>query len=91
VFWLSDRSTVVDMLGNYDSLPDRYTLDDHLHAIAPLTVGGVIWSDAGAADPLAALRWARDQDDEIFADRTDDERRQLFHDTALTWLAARPR
>lgn len=62
VFWLSDRSLVVDMLGDYDSLPDRYTLDDHLEAIAPHTVDGVIWSDAGAADPLAALRWVRDQD-----------------------------
>lgn len=25
VFWLSDRTVVRDMLGDYDSLPDRYT------------------------------------------------------------------
>jgi predicted TIM-barrel fold metal-dependent hydrolase len=27
--------------------------------------------------------------DEIFDGRSDDERRQLFHDTALHWLGAR--
>jgi predicted TIM-barrel fold metal-dependent hydrolase len=62
VFWLSDRTMVVDMLGNYDSLPDRYTLDDYLESTAPSPVDGVIWSDAGAADPIAALDWVRRQD-----------------------------
>jgi predicted TIM-barrel fold metal-dependent hydrolase len=28
--------------------------------------------------------------DGIFAGRTDDERRRLLHDTALSWLAAHP-
>jgi predicted TIM-barrel fold metal-dependent hydrolase len=62
VFWLSDRTMVVDMLGNYDSLPDRYTLDDYLESTAPFPVDGLIWSDAGAADPIAALDWVRRQD-----------------------------
>src|SRR5262245_65696200 len=62
VFWLSDRTMVVEMLGDYDSLPDRYALDDYLRMTAPLTVSGVIWSDAGAADPIGALAWVRSQD-----------------------------
>jgi predicted TIM-barrel fold metal-dependent hydrolase len=28
VFWLTDRTLVRDLIGNYDSLPDVYTLGD---------------------------------------------------------------
>ena len=63
VFWLSDRTVVRDMLGDYDSLPDRYTLSDYRRETLGYDVRGVIWSDAGAADPLAAADWAgRGQD-----------------------------
>jgi predicted TIM-barrel fold metal-dependent hydrolase len=62
VFWLSDRTAVVDMLGDYSSLPDRYTLDHYLPATAPFRVSGVIWSDPGTADPLVAVDWVRQQD-----------------------------
>src|SRR5262245_20226220 len=62
VFWLSDRTMVVDMLGNYDALPDLYTIDDYLESTAPFPVDGIIWSDAGAANPIAALDWVRRQD-----------------------------
>lgn len=52
------------MLGDYDSLPDRYTLSDYRRETAGYDVRGVIWSDAGAADPLAAADWAgRGQDE----------------------------
>ncbi len=57
VFWLSDRTVVRDMLGDYDSLPDRYTLSDYRRETLGHDVRGVIWSDAGAADPLAAADW----------------------------------
>ena len=57
VFWLSDRTLVRDMIGDYDSLPDRYTLPDYRQATLGYDVRGVIWSDAGAADPLAAADW----------------------------------
>ena len=57
VFWLSDRTLVRDMLGDYDSLPDRHTLPDYRRETAGYDVRGVIWSDAGAADPLAAADW----------------------------------
>ena len=56
VFWLSNRTVVRDMLGDYDSLPDRYTLPDYRRETLGYDVRGVIWSDAGAADPLAAGR-----------------------------------
>ena len=62
VFWLSDRTLVRDMLGNYDSLPDGYALPDYRRETAGYDVRGVIWSDAGAADPLAAADWASQQD-----------------------------
>jgi predicted TIM-barrel fold metal-dependent hydrolase len=62
VFWLSDRTAVVEMLGDYRSLPDRYTLDDYRRATAPFDIGGVIWSDPGTSDPLAAVDWVRQQD-----------------------------
>src|SRR3974390_452332 len=42
------------MLGDYDSLPDSYTLPDYRRETSGYDVRGVIWSDAGAADPLAA-------------------------------------
>jgi predicted TIM-barrel fold metal-dependent hydrolase len=57
VFWLTDRTMVRDMLGDYDSLPDTYTLADYNDATAQFDVGGAIWSDAGAADPVAAADW----------------------------------
>jgi len=60
VFWLSDRTLVRDMLGNYDALPDTYALGEYLDATAGFDVRGV-WSDAGAADPVAAAGWVCDQ------------------------------
>ena len=62
VFWLSDRALLRDMLGDYDSLPDRYTLSDYRRETAGYDVRGVIWSDAGAADPLAAADWVSQPD-----------------------------
>jgi predicted TIM-barrel fold metal-dependent hydrolase len=61
VFWLSDRTLVRDMLGDYDSLPDSYTLADYRRETLGHDVHGVIWSDAGAADPLAAADWVSRQ------------------------------
>jgi predicted TIM-barrel fold metal-dependent hydrolase len=58
VFWLSDRTIVRDVLGDYDSLPDTFTLADYDEASAEFDVRGVVWSDAGAADPVAAAAWA---------------------------------
>ena len=63
VFWLSDRTRVRDMLGDYDSLPDSYTLSDYRRETSGYNVHGVIWSDAGAADPLAAADWVSRQQD----------------------------
>jgi predicted TIM-barrel fold metal-dependent hydrolase len=62
VFWLSDRTMLVDMLGDYRSLPDRYTVEDYVAAIAPFDISRVIWSDPGTADPVAAIEWVRQQD-----------------------------
>ena len=62
VFWLSDRTMVRDMIGNYDSLPDTFTLADYDEATSAFDVEGVVWSDAGAADPVAAAAWVTDQD-----------------------------
>ncbi|MEV6398287.1 amidohydrolase family protein [Streptomyces sp. NPDC051907] len=64
VFWLTDRTVLRDLIGNYDALPDRYTLADYERDTAGRGVGGVIWSDAGAADPLAAAAWAAGQQGE---------------------------
>ncbi len=64
VFWLSDRTLVRDMLGDYDSLPDSYTLADYRRETLGHDVRGVIWSDAGAADPLAAADWVSRQQDQ---------------------------
>ena len=61
VFWLSDRTLVRDMLGDYDGLPDAYALPDYRRETRGYDVRGVIWSDAGAADPLAAADWASRQ------------------------------
>jgi predicted TIM-barrel fold metal-dependent hydrolase len=57
VFWLSDRTLVRDLIGDYDSLPDVYTLRDYERETAPFEVRGIVWSDAGAADPVAAAEW----------------------------------
>ncbi len=65
VFWLTDRTLVRDMLGNYDSLPDTYTLADYRREIAGHDVGGIVWSDAGADDPIAAAAWVQRQCDEM--------------------------
>lgn len=62
VFWLSDRTVVRDMLGDYDSLPDIYALSDYRRETSGYDVRGVIWSDAGAADPMAAAEWVSRQD-----------------------------
>ncbi|MFG2191962.1 amidohydrolase family protein [Streptomyces sp. NPDC048639] len=64
VFWLSDRTMLRHVIGDYDDLPDRYTLDDYVRDTAGREVSGVIWSDAGAADPIAAAAWVTDQQDE---------------------------
>jgi predicted TIM-barrel fold metal-dependent hydrolase len=63
VFWLSDRTLVRDMLGDYDSLPDRYALSDYRRETLGYDVRGLIWSDAGTADPLAAADWVSRQQD----------------------------
>ena len=59
VFWLSDRTLVRGMLGDSGHLPDRYTLPDYRRETMGHDVRGVIWSDAGAADPMAAADWVR--------------------------------
>src|SRR5262249_47595643 len=64
VFWLSDRTLVRDLIGDYDSLPDLYTLSDYQRETAAFDVRGIVWSDAGAADPVAAAEWVRRQDEE---------------------------
>jgi predicted TIM-barrel fold metal-dependent hydrolase len=61
VFWLEDRMMLRDMLGDYDSLPDTYTLADYNAATSGFDVRGVVWSDAGAADPVAAAEWVASQ------------------------------
>ena len=64
VFWLTDRTLVRDLIGNYDSLPDVYTLGDYERETAGFDVRGIVWSDAGAADPVAAAEWVRTQHEE---------------------------
>ncbi|MGP3922002.1 MULTISPECIES: amidohydrolase family protein [unclassified Streptomyces] len=64
VFWLSDRSMLRDVLGNYDALPDRYTLADYERDTAGRDVRGIIWSDAGATDPVGAAAWVARQQGE---------------------------
>ena len=48
ILWLTDRALVRDMLGDYDSLPDTYTLADYQREVAGHDVRGIVWSDAGA-------------------------------------------
>jgi predicted TIM-barrel fold metal-dependent hydrolase len=64
VFWLTDRTLVRDLIGNYDSLPDVYTLGDYERETAGFDVRGIVWSDAGAADPVAAAEWVQGQHEE---------------------------
>lgn len=61
VFWLADRTMLRGMLGDYDGLPEVYRLADYLAETAGHQVRGVVWSDAGAADPLHAAAWAQHQ------------------------------
>ncbi|WP_203736469.1 amidohydrolase family protein [Catellatospora chokoriensis] len=63
VGWLADRTAVRDLLGNYDSLPEVYTLADYRAETAAHPVNGVVWSDAGSADPLHAAAWVQRQAD----------------------------
>jgi predicted TIM-barrel fold metal-dependent hydrolase len=65
VFWLSDRTLVRDMIGDYDSLPDTYTLADYRQETRGHDIAGVVWSDAGAADPIAAVDWVAMQSDHL--------------------------
>jgi predicted TIM-barrel fold metal-dependent hydrolase len=64
VFWLADRTLVRDLIGDYESLPDVYTLSDYERETAAFELRGIVWSDAGAADPVAAAEWVRRQDEE---------------------------
>jgi predicted TIM-barrel fold metal-dependent hydrolase len=64
VFWLTDRTLVRDLIGNYDSLPDVYTLGDYERETAGFDVRGIVWSDAGAADPVAAAESVSRQHEE---------------------------
>jgi predicted TIM-barrel fold metal-dependent hydrolase len=61
IFWLSDRTLVREMLGDYERLPDRYLLSDYRRETAGHDVRGVVWSDAGTADPLAPAAWVTRQ------------------------------
>jgi predicted TIM-barrel fold metal-dependent hydrolase len=63
VFWLTDRTLVRDLLGDYESLPDVYTLADYERETDGFDVRGIVWSDAGAADPVAAADWVCGQDE----------------------------
>jgi predicted TIM-barrel fold metal-dependent hydrolase len=65
IFWLSDRTLVRDMIGDYDSLPDTYTLADYQREVAGHHVRGIVWSDAGAEDPIMAAGWVQRQCDEL--------------------------
>jgi predicted TIM-barrel fold metal-dependent hydrolase len=64
VFWLTDRTLVRDLIGDYDALPDVYTLGDYVRETAAFDVRGIVWSDAGAADPVAAAEWVSGQREE---------------------------
>lgn len=65
IFWLSDRTLVRDMIGDYDSLPDTYALADYQREVGGHDVRGIVWSDAGADDPIAAAGWVQRQCDEL--------------------------
>ena len=62
IFWLADRTMLRDMIGDYDALPGTYSLADYDDATAEFDVRGIVWSDAGAADPVAAAEWVAAQD-----------------------------
>jgi len=64
VFWLTDRTLVRELIGNYDSLPDVYTLGDYERETTGFDVRGIVWSDAGAADAVAAAEWVSRQHEE---------------------------
>ena len=64
VFWLTDRTLVRELIGNYDTLPDVYTLADYERETTEFDVRGIVWSDAGAADPVAAAEWVSRQHEE---------------------------
>jgi len=64
VFWLSDRTLARDLIGDYDSLPDVYALSDYERETEAFDLRGIVWSDAGAADPVAAAEWVRRQHEE---------------------------
>jgi predicted TIM-barrel fold metal-dependent hydrolase len=61
IFWLTDRTLVRDMLGDYESLPDTYTLGDYQREVTGYDLRGIVWSDAGADDPIAAAGWVESQ------------------------------
>jgi predicted TIM-barrel fold metal-dependent hydrolase len=61
IFWLTDRTLVREMIGDYDSLPDTYTLADYQREVVGHDVRGIVWSDAGADDPIAAADWVQRQ------------------------------
>ena len=61
VFWLTDRTLVRELIGDYDALPDVYTLADYERETAAFDVRAIVWSDAGAADPVAAAEWVARQ------------------------------
>jgi predicted TIM-barrel fold metal-dependent hydrolase len=65
IFWLSDRTLLRGMLGNYDQLPDTYTLADYRREVGGHDLRGIVWSDAGADDPIGAAAWAQGQCDEL--------------------------
>ena len=65
IFWLTDRTLVRDMIGNYESLPGSYTLADYVREVAGHDVRGIVWSDAGADDPIAAAAWVQQQCEEL--------------------------
>jgi len=64
VFWLTDRTLVRELIGNYDSLPDVYTLGDYERETTGFDVRGIVWSDAGAANPVVAAEWVSRQHEE---------------------------
>jgi predicted TIM-barrel fold metal-dependent hydrolase len=62
--WLTDRTLVGDLIGDYASLPDLYSLGDYERETAGVDVRGIVWSDAGGADPVAAAEWVGRQHEE---------------------------
>jgi predicted TIM-barrel fold metal-dependent hydrolase len=56
VFWLTDRTLVRDLLGDYDALPDVYTLSDYEREAAGLDARHRVVRRR-RADPVAAAEW----------------------------------